>query len=373
MLTPFVNEPATDFSTPSERDAYVAALKLVRGRLGAEHPLVIGGERVATGAWFQSVNPARHAEVVSSHASARSEDVDRAVDAAWAAFGEWSRLPAHERAMVAARAAQILRRRKHEFSAAMTLEVGKTWPEADLDTAEAIDFCELYAREALRWAGPHELTPQPFEDVELRYIPLGVGLVIPPWNFPLAITCGMTVAALVTGNTVVLKPSSDAPFIASMLCEALFEAGVPAGALNLVTGGGGKIGDHAVDHPRVRFVSFTGSREIGTRIYERAAKVQPGQRWLKRVVAEMGGKDAIVIDADTDLDAAAQAVVTSAFGFSGQKCSACSRAIIVESVHDDVLDRIVEKARRLKMGSPESPESQVGPVVNRKAFDKMLE
>jgi 1-pyrroline-5-carboxylate dehydrogenase len=177
----------------------------------------------------------------------------------------------------------------------------------------------------------------------------------------------------VTGNTVVLKPSSDAPFIASMLVDALYEAGVPPEALQFVTGGGGKIGDQLVDDPRVRFVSFTGSREVGTRIYERAAKVQPGQRWLKRVVAEMGGKDAIVVDSECDLDAAAQAIVTSAFGFSGQKCSACSRAILVDAIHDDVLERVVEKARKLVVGSPESPDSQVGPVVNRKAFDKMLE
>ena len=373
MLTPFVNEPATDFSVSSHRAAYESALAGARARLGRDWPLIIGGRRVPSSDVIVSSNPARHQEIVSRHAAARAEDVDAAIESAREAFQDWSRLPAVERATVIARAAQILRRRKHEFSAWMTLEVGKTWPEADMDTAEAIDFCEFYAREALRWAGEQPLVPQPLELVELRYLPLGVALVLPPWNFPLAITCGMTVAALVTGNTVVLKPSSDAPHVAAILCEALFEAGVPPGALNLMTGGGGKIGDHAVDHPRVRLISFTGSRDVGVRIHERAAKLQPGQRWLKRVIAEMGGKDAIVVDSDSDLDAAAQAIVTSAFGFSGQKCSACSRAIIVGDAYDRVLEGVVERARKLVMGSPENPATQVGPVVNGRAYDKMLE
>ncbi len=373
MFTPFVNEPGTDFTQPAHRAAYEAAIKTVRSQLGREHPLRIAGHSASTGKELVSHNPARHGEVVSRHASARPEDAKAAIGAATEAFTSWARLPVIERATVIARAAQILRRRKHEMSAWMTLEVGKTWPEADLDTAEAIDFCEFYAREALRWGGTQPMTPQDTEAVDLSYIPLGVGVVIPPWNFPLAIACGMTCAALVTGNTVVLKPSSDAPAIASVLCDVLFEAGVPEGALNLVTGGGGAIGDTLVDDPRVRFISFTGSKDVGIRIHERAAKVHPGQRWLKRVVAEMGGKDAIVVDADTDLDAAAQAIVTSAFGFSGQKCSACSRAIIVDSVHDEVLERIVEKARKLVMGSPENPASHVGPVVNEKAYGKILE
>src|SRR5436190_10277050 len=371
MLPPFVNEPATDFSLPREREDFKAALSLVREQLGRDWPLRIGGKHVTTGATFESRNPAISSEVIGRYASARPEDVDAAVDAATAAFPAWSALPAVERAMVIARAAQILRRRKHEMSAWMVLEVGKTWAEADMDTAEAIDFCEFYAREALRLAEPQPLTPQPFEAVEQRYLPLGVGLVIPPWNFPLAIACGMTTAALVTGNTVVLKPSSDAPGIANALVNVVEEAGVSPGALNLVTGGGGKIGDHAVDHPKVRFISFTGSKDIGIRINERAAKVQPGQRWLKRVVAEMGGKDAIVVDSSADLEAAATAIVASAFGFSGQKCSACSRAIVVGDAYDRVLAMAIEKTKALKMGSPESPDTQVGPVVNEKAHDKI--
>lgn len=371
MLPPFVNEPATDFSLPHEREAFEAALARVRSLLGRDWPLRIGGRAVTTGSTFESRNPAIAREIIGRYASARPEDVDAAVEAAVAAFPSWSRLPAVERAMTIARAAQILRRRKHEMSAWMVLEVGKTWPEADMDTAEAIDFCEFYAREALRLAAGHPLTPQPFEAVEQRYIALGVGLVIPPWNFPLAIACGMTAAALVTGNTVVLKPSSDAPGIANALVSVLEEAGVPAGALNLVTGGGAKIGDHAVDHPKIRFISFTGSKDIGIRINERAARVQPGQIWLKRVVAEMGGKDAIVVDASADLEAAATAIVASAFGFSGQKCSACSRAIVVGAAYDRVVDLVVEKARALVMGNPEKPGTQVGPVVNEKAYDKI--
>ena len=371
MLTPFVNEPATDFSLPAERDAFQAALAKVRGEIGREWPLRIGGRRVETGATFESRNPAISRELIGRYASARVEDVDAAIDAAHGSFPAWAALPAVERAMVIARAAQILRRRKHEMSAWMVLETGKPWVEADMDTAEAIDFCEFYAREALRYDGEQPMPPQPFEAVQLRYLPLGVGLVLPPWNFPLAITCGMTTAALVTGNTVVLKPSSDAPGIANALVSVLEEAGVPPGALNLVTGGGGKIGDHAVDHPKVRFVSFTGSRDVGVRINGRASVVQPGQIWLKRVIAEMGGKDAIVVDSSADLEAAATAIVASAFGFSGQKCSACSRAIVVGDAYQQVLDMAVEKARTLVMGNPEKQGTQVGPVINEKAYEKI--
>ena len=229
-----------------------------------------------------------------------------------------------------------MRERRHHFSAWMVLEVGKSWPEADADTAEAIDFMEFYAREMLRYDAPHPITQLPGERDTMIYVPLGVGAVIPPWNFPLAICVGMTTAAVVTGNTVVLKPASESPGIAWQFFQLMEEVGLPAGVINFLTGSGGVIGDTLVRHPRTRFVSFTGSKEVGIGINRLAAEVQPGQIWLKRVVAEMGGKDAIIVDEEADLEAAAQGVAASAFGFQGQKCSACSRAIVSTKIYDAV-------------------------------------
>jgi 1-pyrroline-5-carboxylate dehydrogenase len=265
-----------------------------------------------------------------------------------------------------------MRARKHLFSATMVYEAGKTWPEADADTAEAIDFLEYYGREALRLAAPHPLPRLPGEDNELMYLPLGVGVVIPPWNFPLAISCGMTAAALVTGNAVILKPASLTPVIAARLVALFEEAGTPPGVLNFLPGSGGEIGDVLVAHPRTRFISFTGSREVGTRIYALASTVQQGQRWLKRVVAEMGGKDAIIVDESADLEAAAASITTSAYGFQGQKCSAASRAIVLEPVYQDVLGRVAQKAEALRMGPADDPSSQVAAVVDEGQFRKVL-
>jgi 1-pyrroline-5-carboxylate dehydrogenase len=255
----------------------------------------------------------------------------------------------------------------------MIYEVGKTWAEADGDTAEAIDFCEFYAREMLRYAGGQPLTKIQGEDNRLEYIPLGVGCVIPPWNFPLAIMAGMTVAAAVTGNTVVLKPSSDAPAIAYKFYEILEEAGLPAGVVNFMTGSGAEVGDVIVDHPLTRFIAFTGSKEIGLRINERASKVQEGQIWIKRVVAEMGGKDAIIVDRDVNLDDAATAVVQSAFGFQGEKCSACSRAIIHADVYEPMLEKIVERTLKIKVGDPTDSSTTMSAVINQKAFKTINE
>ncbi|HMC82763.1 MAG TPA: L-glutamate gamma-semialdehyde dehydrogenase, partial [Candidatus Polarisedimenticolia bacterium] len=298
---------------------------------------------------------------------------DLAIAAAERAFESWGRERAEKRADFLFRTAAILRDRKHEFSAWMVLEVGKSWVEADADTAEAIDFCEFYAGEALRYASEQPLVRIPAEKNELRYIPLGVGVVVPPWNFPLAIMAGMTVAAAVTGNTVVLKPSSDAPGIAARFVSALEEAGMPAGVVNFLTGGCATIGDHLVASPRVRFVVFTGSKAVGLRINELAAHPRPGQIWIKRVVAEMGGKDFIIVDDTADREAAAAGIVASAFGFQGQKCSACSRAIVLQSVYDEVLKKIVEKTQALKLGPTTSPEINVGPVINSGAEKKILE
>jgi 1-pyrroline-5-carboxylate dehydrogenase len=250
----------------------------------------------------------------------------------------------------------------------MIHEVAKTWPEADGDTAEAIDFCEFYGREMLRYAGDHPLVHIPGEENQLDYVALGVGAVIPPWNFPLAIMAGMTAAAVVTGNTVVLKPSSDAPTIAFKFFEILEEAGMPPGVVNFMTGSGAEVGDVIVDHPRTRFVAFTGSKEVGLRVNERAAKVNDGQLWIKRVVAEMGGKDAIIVADDANLDEAATGVVQSAFGFQGQKCSACSRAIIDAKVYDEMLDKIVERTAGIKLADPTDASTNMSAVINEKAF-----
>jgi 1-pyrroline-5-carboxylate dehydrogenase len=373
QLSEFQNEPLTDFSATENRAAMETALEKVRAQLGREYPLLIGGQRVSTENKIRSINPAHPEQIVGVHAAADVELARRSIAAANDYFRCWSAQPVEQRARVLLETARIFRRRRHEFSAWMIYEVGKPWAEADADVAEAIDFCEFYAREALRLSGPQPLTPVPGERNELRYLPLGAGVVIPPWNFPLAIATGMTTAALVSGNTVVLKPSSDSPTIAAHLVEALLEAGCPPEAISLVTGSGSSIGDALVEHPLTRFVAFTGSKQVGLHINELAAKTQPGQRWIKRVVAEMGGKDAIVVDADCDLDKAVAGVLVSAFGYQGQKCSACSRAIVVDAVYDKFLERLVERTRQITVGPPEDPRNYMGPVINERALRSILD
>src|SRR5215207_6916670 len=368
MPAEFRNEPFTDFTKEENAQAMRDAIEKVRAQLGREYPLVIGGERIATGNMLDSFNPANRTQLVGRFNKATRELASRAVEEAAKAFETWKNVPAADRAALLFRVAEIMRKRKHELSAWMIHEVAKTWPEADGDTAEAIDFCEFYAREMLRYAGEQPLVHIPGEQNQLEYLPLGVGAVIPPWNFPLAIMCGMTVASVVTGNTVVLKPSSDAPAIAYKFFELLEEAGMPPGVVNFMTGSGAEVGDVVVDHPKTRYVAFTGSKEVGLRINERAAKVNDGQIWIKRVVAEMGGKDAIIVDADTDLDEAATGVVQSAFGFQGQKCSSCSRAIIHEAVYEPMLERIAERTAQLKGGDPVDPSTTMSAVINNKAF-----
>jgi 1-pyrroline-5-carboxylate dehydrogenase len=368
-LLEFRNEPLTDFSKPENQSAAEAALAKVSAEIGREHPIVIGGERITGLDQFHSLNPARKEEVVGRFQDGSKEHVEQAMEAASTAFESWKRQPVETRAGLLLKAADLMRQRKHEFSAVMILEVGKTWSEADADTAEAIDFLEFYAREAFRYAGKQPITHIESEQNDLVYIPLGVGAVIPPWNFPLAIMAGMTTAAVVTGNTVVLKPSSDSPWIAYRFFELLEEAGMPPGVVNFVSGGGMEVGEPLVQHPRIRFISFTGSKGVGLHIVEEAAKHREGQLWIKRVVAEMGGKDAIIVDRDwKNLDEAATAVVASAFGFQGQKCSACSRAIIDEAIYDRILPLIVEKTKALRMGDPAVLENAIGPVVNEKAM-----
>ena len=366
-LAAFRNEPYADFTKPEIQQQAREALERVKSRLAREYPLFIGGERVTTGDQLTSVNPSRIKEIVGVHDKATPDLADRAVETMYANFPAWSKTPPADRVAMAVKTASIIRERKLEFDAWLVLEAGKTWPEAEAEVAEAIDFCEYYAREMERLSGPQEVVQMPGERDEMRYLALGVGIVIPPWNFALAILCGMTVAALVTGNTVVIKPSSETPTIAAVFAEALLEAGFPASSFCLLTGSGGAIGDRLVAHPKTRFVSFTGSRDVGLHINELAAKPQKGQIWIKRVVAEMGGKDAIIVDGDCDLGAAVEGVAVSAFGYQGQKCSACSRAIVDDKVYDEFVARLKDRVAKIVTGMPEEPSTYMGPVISASA------
>jgi len=373
-LAAFQNEPYTDFSTPANRQALAAALAGVRAQLGREYDLLVGGEHLKTGDLLRSVNPSNPLELVGTHHRATPEMARRAVDSAFAYFTEWSATPEDARIAMLLRTADIIRRRKLEFDAWLVLEAGKTWPEADADVSEAVDFCEYYAREMQRLSGPLEPAVQlPGERGELRYLPLGVGIVIPPWNFPLAIMAGMTVASLVAGNTAIIKPSSETPTIAAKFAEVLLEAGFPAPSFCLLTGSGAAVGDALVEHPKTRFVAFTGSRDVGLHINQLAAKAQPGQLWIKRVIAEMGGKDAILVDAECDLEKAVEAVAVSAFGYSGQKCSACSRAIVHTKVYDAFLDMLQARVSKIRVGESEKTENYMGPVISESARRTILQ
>ena len=374
MLPEFRNEPFTDFSIEANAAAMREALAKVKDELGHTHPLLIGGEHIELEDTFDSINPSQPSQVVGSFAKAGVEHANQAVEAAARAFETWRKVPGEDRARYLFRGAAAMRRRKFEFCAWLVYEVSKSWAEADADVAEAIDFMEYYGRQMVKLSGPQPVVDYPGEENELRYIPLGVGVVIPPWNFPLAIMVGMTTAAIVAGNTVVLKPASTSPAIAAQFVRLLVEeSGLPDGVLNFTPGAGGAMGDALVDHPKTRFIAFTGSKEIGMRIFQRAAQVHPGQLWLKRTVLEMGGKDSIIVDETADLDAAADAITASAFGFQGQKCSACSRAIIVESVYDSVLKKVVERTKKLTQGDPTDPKNSLGAVVDAKAFAKIKE
>ncbi|MFC5602184.1 L-glutamate gamma-semialdehyde dehydrogenase [Sporosarcina koreensis] len=371
-MIPYKHEPFTDFTQAENKKAYEEALKTVEGYLGQDYPLIIGGERIMTEDKLVSTNPANKEEVIGRVSKASRDLAEKAMNVADETFKTWSKVKPEFRADVLFKAAAIIRRRKHEFSALLTKEAGKPWNEADADTAEAIDFLEYYGRQMLKLKDGMPVESRPGEFNRFDYIPLGVGVVISPWNFALAIMAGTTVAALVTGNTVLLKPASTTTVVAYKFMEVLEEAGMPAGVVNYIPGSGAEVGDYLVDHPRTRFVSFTGSREIGTRIYERAAKVNEGQIWLKRVIAEMGGKDTIVVDNNADLELAAQSIVKSAFGFSGQKCSACSRAVIHEDVYDQVVARVEELTKELTYGDPSKQSNFAGPVIDQASFDKIM-
>jgi 1-pyrroline-5-carboxylate dehydrogenase len=369
---PFVNEKFLDFGDASVRRSMQQALAAVKARLGHEYDLVIGGHRIKTEAKIVSINPARPAEVVGIHQRADETHVEAAMQAAQTAFATWSRATAQHRASLLFRTAALVRERKFELCAWLTYEVGKNWSEADADVGETIDFLEFYAREALRLDAATPPIQLPGERDQLRYIPLGVGAVIPPWNFPLAIMAGMTSAAIVSGNTVILKPSGDAPTIAAVFFTLLEDAGMPDGVVNFCPGAGAKFGSAIVAHPQTRFIAFTGSKAVGLEIHESAAKTQPGQKFIKRTVLEMGGKDSIVVESDCDLDAALDGVVASAFGFNGQKCSACSRVIVNEAIYDTFCDRLRDRVATIKQGDP-AENFYAGPVVNQAACKQILD
>jgi 1-pyrroline-5-carboxylate dehydrogenase len=368
----FTNEALRSFQSPQERAAMEAAIARVRSER-KDYELIIGGRRFSADKQIASTNPSHPLEVIGRVQSATIAQAGDAIAAAQRAFADWSRVPAAQRAQLLFAAADAVRKRRDEFDALLVLEAGKSWAEADGDIAEGIDFLEYYGREMLRYAERRALTPIAGEENEMHYIPMGVGIIISPWNFPFAIMAGMTSAAIVTGNTVVLKPSSDSPIVAARFVELLESCGMPAGVVNLITGSGGAIGDTLVSDPRVRFISFTGSKEVGLRINRLAADVQPHQHWIKRVVAEMGGKDGIVVAADADIDAAVEGVASAAFGYQGQKCSACSRAIIEAPIYDDFVQRLAERVDKITVGDPVNPANYMGPVINERSRNKIEE
>ena len=368
----FRNTSSIDFNNPENARAMREALRQVHAQLGTEYDLVIGGKMSRTKDKIKSLNPAKPSEVVGIHQKAGAEHVEPAMQAALHAFENWRTTSWEERASLLLNASAIIQSRRLEFNAWMVYEVGKNWAEADADTAETIDFLEFYAREALRLSRVQTPVQLPGEHDELLYIPLGVGAVIPPWNFPFAIMAGMTSAAIVCGNTVILKPSSDSPTIAAKFFEVLQEAGMPEGVVNFCPGSGSTFGNALVEHPKIRFIAFTGSKEVGLDIHSRAAQPRKGQIWIKRTVLEMGGKDSIVVQADCDLDSAVEGVVASAFGFNGQKCSACSRAIVEEPIYDLFVSRLRDRVSQLAQGDP-AENKGTGPVVNEGAMKSILE
>ncbi|MFN4182396.1 MAG: L-glutamate gamma-semialdehyde dehydrogenase, partial [bacterium] len=367
----FRNEAFTDFTVPQNQEKMKEALRYWDLHMGKKYPAIIGGKEIYTEKVFLSLNPSEKEQVIGEFPLCGPEEAEKAIQVAWEAYQTWKEVPYTERAILMRKAAQIARKKKYLLSAAQVLEVGKNWAEADADVAEGIDYLEFYAREMLRWGEPQPLTPYPGEHNELYYIPIGPVVVIPPWNFPFAILAGMTTAALVCGNSVVLKPASDSPLCGYLYTQILLEAGIPEGVLNFVPGPGGSTGGYLVRHPRTRMIAFTGSKDVGVWIYEEAGKIAPGQIWLKRVIAEMGGKDAIVVDEEAPLEDAANAVVVSAFGFQGQKCSACSRLIVVEKVYDELLEMVKTRTEALQIG-PARENYPIGPVINQSAKEKIL-
>jgi 1-pyrroline-5-carboxylate dehydrogenase len=369
---PFVNEPLVDFTRDENARRMRAAIEKIRGQLGREYDLVIGGKRIRTTDKIKSINPAKPSQVVGLHQKAGKEHVDPAMQAALSAFASWSQTSFEERASLLFHVGDVLRERKFEFCAWLVFEVSKNWAEADADIAETIDFAEYYAREALRLSRTELPVQMPGERDTLTYIPLGVGAVIPPWNFPCAIMAGMTMASIVSGNTVILKPSSDSPTIAAKFVELLEECGMPEGVVNFCPGAGASFGNAVVAHPKTRYIAFTGSREVGLDINKSAATHAPGQIWIKRTILEMGGKDAIIVDADADVDSAVEGVAQAAFGFQGQKCSACSRAIVDERIYEIFLEKLKARVEKITVGDP-AENANMGAVINEGSMKSILD
>ncbi|OPY68599.1 MAG: 1-pyrroline-5-carboxylate dehydrogenase 1 [Syntrophorhabdus sp. PtaU1.Bin050] len=371
-LSPFVNEPLANFSDKGQREAYPQAITQVRKNLGRTYPLFINGRDIVTTDKITSVNPAQPSEIIGYVCSAGLVEAKAAIVVAKAAFPSWRDTAPQERAGYLIKAAAVARRRMHELAAWQILEIGKQWDQAQADVAEAIDFLEYYAREMIRLGTPKLAHPVPGEANEYLYEPRGIATVIAPWNFPLAISCGMVSAAIVTGNCVVYKPSSLTPVIGHHLVEIFQGAGLPAGVFNFVPGQSNLIGDVLVEHPDISIIAFTGSMEVGLQIIEKGGKVHPGQAHVKRIVCEMGGKNAIIVDNDANLDEAVPLVLYSAFGFQGQKCSACSRVIVLDAVYEHFVDRLVKAAKSKKIGPAEDPICDIGPVADAEAQKKVL-
>ncbi|QQE79076.1 L-glutamate gamma-semialdehyde dehydrogenase [Alicyclobacillus sp. SO9] len=369
-LQPYSNEPVIDYSVEENKNKLLQALDKVKSEFGKSYPLWVGGRDVETDTKQESVNPAKKTEVIGYLSQANKSVIDDAFTAANKAFESWSQVSFGERALYLIKAAAVMRRRKMELMAWQVYESGKNWAEADGDVNEAIDFLEYYARQAMELGKGKPLQYYPGEDNSMIYLPLGVGVVIPPWNFPLAILTGTTMSAVVTGNTVLLKPAPQSSVMAAKFIEIMKEIQLPEGVINFVPGDPAEIGDYMTGNNDTRFVSFTGSKATGLHIDEHAHKTSEGQRYIKRVVAEMGGKDGIVVDETADTEAAAQGIVDSAFAFQGQKCSAGSRAIIHEAVFDEVMDKVVEKVKAIKTG-PAAENHFMGPVIDDKAFKKI--
>lgn len=369
-IGPFQTESFIDYTKSENVKAHQDALKKVRQDLGKTVPLIINGERIFTEEKLTSINPCDIQEVVGYSSRATIQHAEQALQGAWEAFNWWKNWTMDARARILIKAAKLLRDRRHEFNALMALEAGKNYAEADVETAEAIDFLEYYGRQADKYAHPAETFPYPGEENELHWIPLGVGVSISPWNFPLAIFAGMLTAPIVVGNTIIVKPAEDTSLIAAKFIDLLIEAGLPAGVVQFLPGVGEEVGDYLVKHAKTRFITFTGSRSVGLYIHAEAAKVVKGQKWIKRTIMELGGKDAMIVDETADLENAVTSAVQSAFGFNGQKCSAMSRLILVDAIHDEVLARFVERTKALKVGNAED-NSNVTAVVNDESFEKI--
>jgi 1-pyrroline-5-carboxylate dehydrogenase len=371
-LDTFKNEPDTDFSIDSEVKVLKEAISSFKNSLGKEYPIVIGGEKIYTKDQITSINPGKKNEIVGYMSKADREMAERAIQKATETFASWKLVSAEKRASYLFKAADLMRERRHEFSAVLIIEAGKNYEEADAEVSEAIDFLEYYGRSMIQLEeDTHYVKSIPNEKNRLTYIPLGVGFIVPPWNFPLAICVGLTVSAVVTGNTTLLKPASVTPIIAYKFVELMEEAGLPSGVINFVPGDSAVIGDFITGNPLTRFISFTGSKDVGLHINELAAKTAKGQKWIKRVNAEMGGKDGIVVDETADLEAAAKSIVVSAFSFQGQKCSAGSRAIIVESVYDELVEKVIQLTKEFTIGNGEENHF-IGPVIDEKAYNTIL-